>query len=108
MNLSYQKINLIKNLIVNLMNIKKEQIYILKKRNKFKKLKDIKLNLIVEKNQNRREILIDYIFKKKEIFLIFSYHDHIFFRKVIWNSKNFLVFFLNFKYEIISKIYKNI
>ena len=108
MNLSYQKINLIKNLIVNLMNIKKEQIYIVKKRNKFKKLKDIKLNLIVEKNQNRREILIDYIFKKKEIFLIFSYHDHIFFRKVIWNSKKFLVLFLNFKYEIISKIYKKI
>lgn len=108
MNLSYQKINLIKNLIVNLMNIKKEQIYIVKKRNKFKKLKDIKLNLIVEKNQNRRGILIDYIFEKKEIFLIFSYHDHIFFRKVIWNSKNFLVLFLNFKYKIISKIYKKI
>tara|TARA_B100000965_G_C19514120_1_gene723323 strand:+ start:887 stop:1222 length:336 start_codon:yes stop_codon:yes gene_type:complete len=105
MNLNHQKINLIKKLIINLMNIKKNQIYFFKKKN-FKKLRDIKLNVIIGNNQNRLSIIFNYIFKKKEIFLVFSYHNHIFFRKVIWNSKNFLFFFLNLKYEIVSVIYK--
>jgi len=105
MNLNYKKINVIKKLIIDFMNIDREQIYFFKKNN-FKKKKNIKLNVIIRKNQKRANIFFDYIFKKNEIFLIFAYHNHIFFRKVVWNSKNFLYLFLNFKYEIVSVIYK--
>ena len=108
MDLNHKKINLIKKLIVNLMNIKKDQIYISKKKNNYKKNKNIKINIITGKHQNRTGVIFDYIFKKNKIFLIFSYHNHIFFRKVAWKSTEFLFFFLNFKYEIISTIYKKI
>ena len=57
-----------------------------------------RLNVIVGNNQTRINVLINCIFEKKEIFLIFSNHNQIFFRKVIWSDKNFLLFFLNHFY----------
>ncbi len=106
MNLSYKKINTIKKLIINLMNINEDEIGIIRKRNNYEKDKKKRLNAIIENNQTRFNVLIDCIFKKKEIFLIFSNRNQIFFRKVVWIDKNFLFFFLNFRYEIISTIYK--
>ena len=49
MNLNYKKINVIKKLIIDFMNIDREQIYFFKKNN-FKKKKNIKLNEIIKKN----------------------------------------------------------
>lgn len=93
-------------LIINLMDINEDEIKIIRKKNNYEKYKKEKLNVIIENNQKRLDVIIDYILQKKEIFLIFSNHNQIFFRKVNWNSKNFLFFFLNLKYEIVSTIYK--
>ena len=88
------------------MDINEDEIKIIRKKNNYEKYKKEKLNVIIENNQKRLDVIIDYILQKKEIFLIFSNHNQIFFRKVNWNSKNFLFFFLNLKYEIVSTIYK--
>ena len=88
------------------MDINEDEIKIIRKKNNYEKYQKEKLNVIIENNQKRLDVIIDYILQKKEIFLIFSNHNQIFFRKVNWNSKNFLFFFLNLKYEIVSTIYK--
>ena len=88
------------------MDINEDEIKIIRKKNNYEKYKKKKLNVIIENNQKRLDVIIDYILQKKEIFLIFSNHNQIFFRKVNWNSKNFLFFFLNLRYEIVSTIYK--
>tara|TARA_B100000242_G_C43047670_1_gene489127 strand:- start:57 stop:386 length:330 start_codon:yes stop_codon:yes gene_type:complete len=106
MNLSFKKINIIKKLIINLMNVDEDEIGIIRKRNIYEKDEKKRLNVIVGNNQTRINVLINCIFEKKEIFLIFSNHNQIFFRKVTWSDKNFLFFFLNLRYEIISTIYK--
>ena len=67
MNLNYKKINVIKKLIIDFMNIDREQIYFFKKNN-FKKKKNIKLNVIIRKNQKRANIFFDYILKKMKFF----------------------------------------
>ena len=106
MNLSFKKINIIKKLIINLMNVDEDEIGIIRKRNIYEKDEKKRLNVIVGNNQTRINVLINCIFEKKEIFLIFSNQNQIFFRKVTWSDKNFLLFFLNLRYEIISTIYK--
>ena len=88
------------------MNVDEDEIGILRKRNIYKKDEKKRLNVIVGNNQTRINVLINCIFEKKEIFLIFSNQNQIFFRKVTWSDKNFLLFFLNLRYEIISTIYK--
>lgn len=106
MNLSFKKIDIIKKLIINLMNVDEDEIGIIRKRNIYEKDEKKRLNVIVGNNQTRINVLINCIFEKKEIFLIFSNQNQIFFRKVTWSDKNFLLFFLNLRYEIISTIYK--
>ena len=87
------------------MNINEDQIIFLKKDVKTNKLKNKKLFVFLESNSNRIKIIFDYIFKNKDIILIFSYHSHIYLRKVSLVNKNFLSYFFNYKYKIISVIY---
>jgi len=88
------------------MNINEDQIIFLKKDVKTNKLKNKKLFVFLESNSNRIKIIFDYFFKNKDIILIFSYHNHIYLRKVSLVSKNFFSYFFNYKYKIISVIYK--
>ena len=53
MNLSFKKINIIKKLIINLMNVDEDEIGILRKRNIYKKDEKKRLNVIVGNNQTR-------------------------------------------------------
>ena len=87
------------------MNVDEDEIGIIRKRNIYEKDEKKRLNVIVGNNQTRINVLINCIFEKKEIFLIFSNHNQIFLEKLLGVIKTFY-FFLNLRYEIISTIYK--